>query len=208
MIFLEYRLSRYFIGWLFPQDDKLSKEEQAYLQYYIEVIIINLTKVAFILIVSLIFDILVGTAITLGTFIMLRKYAFGWHAKSSINCSLIGVISFVGIPLLISKWGYSIGTLNFSLLLLLLLISLLIIYKYSPADTENNPIIEKSIRYKLRSKALGTVFLLYALVLFIPMIEIKIFLLLGIWLELIVITPVFYKIMKRGFKNYEKYTQE
>lgn len=205
---MEYRLSRYFIGWLFPQDDKLSQEEQAYLQYYIEVIIINLTKVAFILIVSLIFDILLGTVMTLGAFIMLRKYAFGWHAKSSINCSLIGIISFVSIPLLISKWGYYVGTLNFSLLLLLLLISLLIIYKYSPADTENNPIIEKSIRNRLRSKALGTVVLLYALILFIPTIEIKMFLLLGIWLELIVITPVFYKIMKRGFNNYEKYTQE
>lgn len=203
---MEYRLSRYFIDWLYPHDDKLSKEEKEYLQYYIEVIIINLTKVSFILIVSLLFNILLETAITLGAFIVLRKYAFGWHAKSSINCSLIGVISFVGIPLLISKWAFYIDTLNFGLILLLLLISLMIIYKYAPADTENNPIIGISIRTRLRFKALCAVVFLYALILFIPTIEVKMFLLIGIWLELIVITPIFYKLMKRGFNNYEKYT--
>lgn len=203
---MENRLASFFIDWLFSHDDELSQEEKAYLHYYIEVIIINLTKVTLLLIVSLIFNILMETAITLGAFIILRKYAFGWHAKSSINCSLIGIISFAGIPLFINKYGHYIDTLSFSLLFPLLLISLVIIYKYSPADTENNPIIEEYIRNKLRTKALATVTLLYVLIFLIPTLEIKIFLLLGVWLELIVITPVFYKIMNRRFNNYEQYT--
>jgi accessory gene regulator B len=103
--------------------------------------------------------IIYGLALLLGTekstlllhssFLGVRTFAYGAHAKSSSGCIMISSLLFLGIPLLFSS-GFRVTKF---MLFLLSIVSNLILLKYAPGSTKKNKIIGESKKRLLKRKA-------------------------------------------------------
>ncbi|MBU3176867.1 accessory gene regulator B family protein [Clostridium estertheticum] len=166
----------------------------------IEIFLINISKLLIVISISYILNLFLFTLIIISSFCFIRRTAFGLHAMNSIVCTVVTIAAFVGAPY-ISKYIM----LNNYMVTLLFIISILILYKYAPSDTEARPILGEKLRRNLRRDSLlsGCTLLLLALV--IDNRSIKTLITLGTLMECISIHPLIYKICGRRYKNYEKY---
>ena len=80
-----------------------SKEDLEYAQYNLSIILINIEKVVVIYIVAISIGMVTHTLITHVSYLVLRKYAGGWHANNSLNCTALSVLTFVIFPKLLLK---------------------------------------------------------------------------------------------------------
>lgn len=116
----------------------------------LEIILINFSKLSVIYLLSFKLGILKAVLVFHLAFLYIRKYAYGAHSNSSLKCTVISLILFVGIPfylvsfVLLPKW----------LLLIVLVINSILIYKFAPATTKKNPIGDLKKKRELRRKAL------------------------------------------------------
>lgn len=170
------------------------------MKYGLEVLVINLSKIFLILMMAEILGILKGTLIIMLSFAFVRRYAFGVHAKGSINCTIATSLCFF-IGACIPKF------LNITndIILLIFFQAILLFYLYSPADTEARPLIGKKLRSKLKMKALFSACILMVLSFSINDSDLKFYISYGVLCESITITPIIYKLFGRGYKNYERY---
>jgi accessory gene regulator B len=168
------------------------------IQYGIQSILINIFK--FIILFSTayfmrIFDYTLAAFISFG---VLRAFASGTHANSSIKCIFINYIMFFGnvfLSLNIKLTKQFIG--------IIFIISLILIVLYAPADTAERPLISKKLRKELKIKSSMVVLLLAAITLVISnSIYINI-ITLSILQESLLITPLAYEIFRKPYKNYE-----
>lgn len=166
----------------------------------LEILLINITKFAIVFIVAAQFKLLKETAFMSLIFACVRKSAFGLHAKNSIVCTITTLIMFVAG----SYAGHYIKLNNYVVFYIFLTINLLL-FKYAPSDTENHPLLSEKLRKKLRKKTVSTGMLLMLIALISTSYLIKALITLAVSYEVISILPITYKILNRGYKNYEKY---
>lgn len=183
----------------------MSESEYENVVYSLEILLINIFKSIQIYSVALILGVLFETFIMNLAYALLRIHAGGWHAKSSINCSLFGLVVFVGIPLIFQKFEFA---LNFYWLLLLSGIILAFVELYAPADTEKNPLVSVSERKRKKILSLLSALVISAFSLFFAGPQIATLLVTGLLIETLLIHPLFYKLIKRRYKNYENYQNQ
>ncbi len=180
----------------------LNKEgiELKKMQLGMEVLLINISK--FIIIFSLAYILgLLKEAIFMSLiFGSLRKNAFGLHAENSIVCTSTTSLIFLGGPYISSYMQIN----NYMVVIIFAILNLLI-YIYSPADTEKHPILGKKLRAKLKKKAVITGIILMIITLMCTSYIIKSMIIIAVTAEVITILPITYKILNRGYKNYEKF---
>ncbi|MDP4145187.1 MAG: accessory gene regulator B family protein [Bacillota bacterium] len=165
-----------------------------------EILLINISKFIVIFAVAAVFNLLLEVSIMTLTFALIRKNAFGLHSKSSIVCTISSVIMFV-----LGSYLSSYIKLNNYAVLVTFLMTNLLLYKYSPGDTESHPLLGEKLRNKLKRDSVLTGIFLMLIALIIPNGTIKTLISLAVAYEVISILPITYKILKRGYKNYEKY---
>ncbi|WP_278884209.1 accessory gene regulator B family protein [Ligilactobacillus agilis] len=184
-----------------------SKEDLEYAQYNLSIILINIEKVVVIYIVAISIGMVTHTLITHVSYLVLRKYAGGWHANNSLNCNALSVLTFVIFPKLLLKLDGLVQNylLDNKITFLTILLSLYLVWCYAPADTDRNPILRRSTRIKMRNRAMFATIVLIIVLLFINSLSAKLCLLVGMMTEILTITPIFYKLMKRSYANYENY---
>ena len=181
---------------------KLHKEglELQKMKLGIEIILINLSKFIVIFSVATYFHLFKETALMLLVFASIKRNAFGLHAKNSMVCTLTSLLLFVAVPYLSYNLRFNnyIVLASFSIIILLL-------YKYAPGDTESHPLLGEKLRKRLKRESMitGTVLMLIALI--IPSEVVKTMITVAVSCEIISILPITYKILNRGYKNYEKY---
>lgn len=133
----------------------LDKDREEVLQYGA----LNLlhTSLSFILLVffglltKTIFEILVISL----TAAMLRQFSGGVHATSSYRCAALSVIFFGGLSIAAKVFtGFFSTTQLFLFQALTLLLTVFLIYRYSPADSPNKRITNLKTRQKLKIKSL------------------------------------------------------
>lgn len=165
-----------------------------------EILLINVTKLLAVYALSCFLGLIPLTVSAMLGYGLIRRFAFGLHAKSSNLCTLASILMFVAAPYFLKGLVLSNGVV-----LCLFTLVLTALYLYAPADTESRPIIGVKRRARLRKSALlsGGAVMLAALL--IPISAIKIMVTLGAVYEAIFILPLTYKILKRSWKNYEKY---
>ena len=182
--------------------DKMDLKRTDYLKIKlgIEVSLINLTKGIIVYGIAALLGSLVPTLITHISYVVLRRVAYGLHAEKFINCALLSVLLFALFPYSVRNFTISNGEL-----IIFFLVSLFLIYRYAPADTEKNPLIGIEKRLKLRNKSLlaGVILMFIALIISNPTINIMV--VLGVSLQVVSILPITYKLLKRGYNNYEKH---
>lgn len=169
----------------------------------IEIFINNLYKVICIIVLSVLFNILPEMIIILTAFSILRRYAFGLHANSSLLCTVMTfAIFYIGI--FVSKSFF----INDMLVIFSYLFIIIMIYRYAPSDTLKHPILIKKSRKELRNKSISICFICLLISCIITDHIVKQLILIGIIFEVVSIIPITYKLMNRSYKNYEKYNEQ
>ncbi|MHC1685334.1 MAG: accessory gene regulator B family protein [Clostridiaceae bacterium] len=166
----------------------------------IEIILINFSKFIVILSLAIYFNYLKEVMIMMLCFGSLRRVSFGIHARSSMVCTIISVVQFI----LGSYFSHYIKINNYIVFIVFSVMNLLL-YKYAPSDTENHPLIGKELRDKLKKESVFTGILLMGITLVIQSKEIQILMVFGAIFQVMNILPLTYKVLNRGYNNYEKY---
>lgn len=166
----------------------------------LEILLINLTKFAIVFIIAAAVNLFKEALLMTLVFGSVRRNAFGLHAKNSIVCTLTTTAMLVGGPYV----SYYIKTNNYIIFGIFLMLNF-ILYKYAPADTENHPILGEKLRRKLRKETVLTGTFLMFIALIVQSQAIKVMITLAVSFEVITILPITYKILNRGYKNYDKY---
>lgn len=165
-----------------------------------EIILINVTKLILIFSLSAIMGIFFETVMVLIGFNIIRRTAFGLHARNNIWCAITSTALFVIVPYVLRD--YQINILAILFIFVTIFIAL---FLYAPSDTESRPIIGVNKRSKLRRDSLISCLVLLLIVLFIPFSNFKLMMTVGAVYEAISILPITYKLLKRRRKNYEEY---
>ncbi len=162
----------------------------------------NITKLPIILAVGYILGLFWHTLYTLIIFGILRRFVGGIHARKSIPCLISTGFVILGAVHISLEYPLTIIAKLF-----IFIVVLYVFFKYAPADTEEKPYLNKAVRQNLKIKSIFT-----ASVYFLLSISIKnpffsdIFLHI-LWIEAILICPITYKILNRGYNNYEYYRE-
>lgn len=143
------------------RDGQLTRKQYLKVKLGLEVLLINLSKLAVIVAAAVLAGVLTQMAIFALAFFSIRMFAYGAHATSSFKCTWISCVTMVGIPLLLVHGGAlpvwalaAVGAIN-----------MLVLYRYAPSTTVKNPIgsSEKKRRQRRRALTANGVLILAAL---------------------------------------------
>lgn len=140
------------------QKELINESDKEIYAFGYEVILDNVTKLIAIFLAGVILHKTIITLIFLITFVPLRGYTGGYHAKSKWIC---GLVSFL-------LWGMVVGSTanmtevlkaNKVVIFFMVLVSELIIHQYAPVENINKRLTEeKRLRNRRRAIVLGTIY--------------------------------------------------
>ncbi|MHC1685274.1 MAG: accessory gene regulator B family protein [Clostridiaceae bacterium] len=178
------------------QMDDLTRKK---VKYGIEVLIINISKFIITLIVAKLLGIVVETLEIILIASLIRQYAFGAHAGTSFQCTIVTLIMYI-VPVILSKHIF----FNYYIYGVLFAISVGLLYKYAPSDTEKRPLVSEKKRKMLKKKTLIMVGVLGIVALITNIYSLKVAIFLGVFVASLLTTPLVYKILGQKYKNYER----
>lgn len=190
-ISIEEKLAKKLVGHLIQRE--LSTKEEKILVYGWSVLLINLLKITVVGMISALLGIFLETFVMLIAYTMLRTYAYGFHAKNSLNCTLISIGIFNLLPFLMIYGLNRIQISNQVFLLILysvFLIDAILIYQYCPSPTQMKDRWKKADIMKKKFQALGMLICLALVCWFIPSQVYASMILLGVTMAVIFITPL------------------
>lgn len=134
------------------------------------------TSVSFLLtmVIGFIFSVLYESLLFTFTVSILKKYSGGAHASSPGRCLFIGSTISVSFSLLISKILCRQNIYGINIIgILCIVISIYIIIKKAPVDSENKPITSDKMRQRLKRDSIGTI-LICSIVMIIVLLMFKV----------------------------------
>ena len=120
------------------EDEKHTDNYELY-EYAIYIILSSAFHMATVIVLGLVFNLLTESLVFYFSFIAIRKFAGGYHAKTPVRCYLFSFASNI-IILCLVKWLSSINTLFIFIFIIFELLCVVLILLISPLDTENNPL--------------------------------------------------------------------
>ncbi len=144
---------------LCKEDDK---ETLKLYEYAIYIVLSAILHIVTIIILGVCFNMLIESIVFYGSFISIRKFAGGYHAKTPTRCYLFSIISSIIILSLIAL----INSINSCVVMIVLtvieLFCVVLIFMMPPLDTENKPLNrnEKKVYKKITCIISISVFLL------------------------------------------------
>lgn len=136
-------------------------------EYAVYIILSSAFHVITVITLGLCFNLLVESLVLYFSFIAIRKFAGGYHAKTPVRCYLFSFASNI-IILCLVKWLSSINTLFIFIFIIFELLCVVLILLISPLDTENNPLTgqEKKMYRMLTSIITILIFIISSLCFF------------------------------------------
>ena len=177
--------------------DKIKQEE---LKYGLVGIYLLISKLIVILILSIILGIFKEVIIFTIIYIPIRAVSFGLHATKSWICLIVSTLLFVGLPF-ISKYIL----LPTYIKSIIGIISIIMMYKNSPADTHKRPIINKNRRLFFKYSSVIIAIIYTELSMFINNTFIINCLLFSLIIQCFLTSPLIYKIFKLPYNNYKNF---
>ena len=153
-----------------------------------------------LIIIALILGIFKEMILLLLFFNILRATGFGLHAKKSWECLISSTIIFIFLPFIATY-----VTIPAYIKCALGILAIILVYIYSPADTEKRPIISKIRRDKYKFITTINCILLVFIMIFINNEVISNLILFAVYTEITMIIPLTYKMFNLGYKNYLTY---
>lgn len=148
------------------EDEKHTDNYELY-EYAIYIILSSAFHMATVIVLGLVFNLLTESLVFYLSFIVIRKFAGGYHAKTPVRCYLFSFASNI-IILCLVKWLSSINTLFIIIFIIFELLCVVLILLISPLDTENNPLTgqEKKMYRMLTSIITILIFIISSLCFF------------------------------------------
>ena len=178
----------------------LSQRDIDKIKYGLEGLYLTITKLIFIIIVSIILGIWKETLLLILIFNGIRLTAFGVHAKRSIDCLISSTLFFILFPILCIKL-----TIPLIVKIILVIPLTVLIGIFAPADTEKRPLINKQKRkiYKILSIIISIIYMTIAIV--IKDNTLSNCFIFAIVIQIIIMLPITYKIFGVSYNNYKNY---
>ncbi|MER2109199.1 MAG: accessory gene regulator B family protein [Solibacillus sp.] len=153
--------------------------EREKLKFGIQILLSEFYKLLLIYLVAFLLDCIVPTLIIHITFFLLRQVCLGYHFNNLYVCLIWSAIAF---PITANHLANLSINIQRIYLYESAIILFLLVFIFAPKGTENQPIINQRHRSYLRQKM--TIRLLLLIVVFcLSPLEIKIFILYGVFLE-------------------------
>lgn len=151
----------------FVSNDLIKNEDKEIYKYAVSIILSSLIHIATVMIIGLCFNLFIESLVFYFSFIAIRKFAGGYHAKTPVRCYLFSFASNI-IILCLVKWLSSINTLFIFIFIIFELLCVVLILLISPLDTENNPLTgqEKKMYRMLTSIITILIFIISSLCFF------------------------------------------
>lgn len=174
--------------------------KQEELKYGLVAMYILITKLIIILIISAILGIFKEVLLFTIIYIPIRAVSFGLHATKSWICLISSTLIFVGLPF-ISKYL----VIPMYIKSIIGIVSILLMFKNSPADTHKRPIINKKRRlfFKYSSVLISIIYTILSI--FINNSFIADCLLFSLLIQCFLTSPLIYKIFKLPYNNYKNF---
>lgn len=135
--FIEYFVSNNFI----------KNEDKEIYKYALNIILSSIVHIATVMILGLCFNLLIESLIFYFAYIIIRKFAGGYHANTQLRCFLASVISTL-LMLGLMKWVILLDNIMVDFLIEGIgLICAIIIGFLSPSDTDAKPLSDKEKRF-------------------------------------------------------------
>lgn len=150
-------MSNYILDNFLYKDEKVEGNEREIMLFGITRILEDIPKYTIIFLIGYFCNILQYMGIVLAITMMYKTFVGGVHARTNIACLIFSTIYFI-LPVFIAKY---INVNIYLLTLVTFLLSLIVIWRIAPADTEEIPILKKAKRKKL--KLIGLISLLVIL---------------------------------------------
>ena len=178
----------------------LSQRDIDKIKYGLEGLYLTITKLIFIIIVSIILGIWKETLLLILIFNGIRLTSFGVHAKRSIDCLISSTLFFILFPILCIKL-----TIPLIVKIILVIPLTVLIGIFAPADTEKRPLINKKKRkiYKILSIIISIIYMTIAIV--IKDNTLSNCFIFAIVIQIIIMLPKTYKIFGVSYNNYKNY---
>ena len=173
------------------------------IEYGLISIYLTITKIIFIILLSIILGIFKEVVIFMVFFNIVRTFAFGLHATKSWICWIFSTIAFIIIPYICT---YIV--INKYIVLIICLLNTLLIFKNAPADTKKRPIVSKKRRLVLKYISTLLAIIYSVLATYINNNFIINCLIFALILQNILISPLTYKLFKLPYNNYIDFLKE
>lgn len=172
--------------------------KQEELKYGLVAIYLLVTKLIIILIISALLGIFKEVVLFTIIYIPIRAVSFGLHATKSWVCLISSTTIFVGLPF-ISKYLLMPTYIKS----IIGIISILLMFKNSPADTHKRPIVNKKRRlfFKYSSVLISIIYTILSI--FINNNFIANCLLFALLIQCFLTSPLIYKLFKLPYNNYK-----
>ena len=180
------------------KNSEVTELEKKKVRYGVYIFYVNITKIAMLLLVAFLLDVLYPVMLIWLFFALLRKTAFGIHSSNSLICTLVSLTTFVG-GAFISKNVILTDIIIYSIYI----ICFIAMFIYAPADTEARPLVGKKFRKRLKIETLITFIIISASVIYINIYLLKIIFAIAAIAETVSILPITYKVCKRRYRNYD-----
>mgnify|MGYP004610860755 FL=1 len=182
---------------------EIDDERTQVINYGLQILIGEIPKIFIVLLIAWILGIFKLTLITFLLIMPYRSVSGGFHLHTHIGCIIATTLTYCGTAF-VSQYIVLNDIVKYILILLIWIFSMAMIKLYSPADTEEVPILETKVRQKkqLASYIIATISLIAAI--FIRYNVISNILIIGTLLQTLFITKVMYKLTNNKY-GYEVY---
>lgn len=170
------------------------------IRYGLASIYLTFSKLIIISLIAILLNIFKEMLIFMIIYNILRSVSFGLHATKSWICLLFSTLIFIGGTMLCMNIE-----INKYIISIISIITIIQIYKHSPADTKKRPIVNPKRRKIF--KYLSTIFAIcfYIIAMIINNNFIINCLMLSLIIQTIVISPITYKMFNLPYDNYRNY---
>lgn len=142
----------------FVSNNLIKNEDKEIYEYAFNIILSSLIHIATVMIIGLCFNLFIESLVFYFSFIAIRKFAGGYHAKTPVRCYLFSFASNI-IILCLVKWLSSINTLFIFIFIIFELLCVVLILLISPLDTENNPLTGQEKKMYRMLTSIVTIFI-------------------------------------------------
>ncbi len=187
--------------------ENIDEEKELIINFGVKLIFGELPKIVILFIIGFILQIGWYTLILFFLLAPYRSFTGGFHLKTHLGCMFTTCILYL-VPILLAKFiNIPQNYIMYISVILIGILSIILITKYAPADTENIPILSKKERKSKKIKAYIALVILLLISVLIPDKIISWMLIYGIFLQNLTILPISYKLTKNKH-GYEVYAEE
>ena len=186
--------------------ENIDEEKELIINFGVKLIFGELPKIIILFIIGFILGIGWYTLILFFLLAPYRSFTGGFHLKTHLGCMITTSILYL-IPIILAKFISIPQNFLYISIILIGILSIILITKYAPADTENIPILSIKERKSKKIKAYIALAILLAISILIPDKTISWMLIYGIFLQNLTILPISYKLTKNKH-GYEVYAEE